>query len=96
MVGTQRPDRGHLPVLPAGAARQRVSEVVAEDRRNATLASLCGHMLGQGLEPAVVRELLLAWNRMACRLPLDDDEVARVLASSLRCRQRGRDKPSAD
>ena len=96
MVGTQRAARGHHPVLPAGAARQRVCEGVAEDRRNATLASLCDHMLGQGLEPAVVRELLLAWNRMACRPPLDGDEVARVLASSLRCRQRGRDKSSAD
>lgn len=96
MAATQRPARGHHPGLPAGAVRQRVCEGVAEDARNATLASLCGHMLGQGLEPAVVRELLLAWNRLACRPPLDDDEVARVLASSLRCRQRGRDKSSAD
>ena len=92
MVGTQRAARGHRPVLPAGDVRRRVCEGVAEGARNATLASLCDHMLGHGLEPAVVCELLLAWNRMACRPPLDDDEVARVLASSLRCRQRGRDK----
>jgi hypothetical protein len=96
MVGTQRAARGHRPVLLAGDVRRRVCEGVAEGARNATLISLCDHMLGQGLEPAVVRELLLAWNRMACRPPLDDDEVARVLASSLRCRQRGRDKSSAD
>ena len=96
MVGTQRVARGHHPVLPAGDVRQQVCEGVAEGARNATLVSLCDHMLGQGLEPAVVRELLLAWNRMACRPPLDDDEVARVLASSLRCRQRGCDKSSAD
>jgi len=27
---------------------------------------------------------MLAWNRVRCRLPLDDDEVARVVASITR------------
>ena len=33
------------------------------------------------LDPDVALELLLAWNRVRCRPPLDDTEVARVVAS---------------
>ena len=47
MVGTQRAARGHRPVLPAGDVRRRVCEGVAEGARNATLISLCDHMLGE-------------------------------------------------
>jgi hypothetical protein len=38
----------------------------------------------------VAHELLLAWNRMRCRPPLPDDEVARVVHSITRLHQRER------
>jgi hypothetical protein len=64
--------------------RQLTREGVAEGQRNATLASLTGHLLWRGVDPEVALELLLAWNRARCRPPLPDDEVARVVQSIAR------------
>lgn len=61
--------------------RHLVKEGVAEGQRNSTIASLTGHLLWHNVDPDVALELLLAWNRMRCRPPLDDTEVARVVAS---------------
>jgi hypothetical protein len=61
---------------------------VAEGERNATIASFAGHLLWHGVDPDVVRELLLAWNRGRCRPPLPDDEVARTVASIVRLHER--------
>jgi hypothetical protein len=61
--------------------RHLVREGVAEGQRNSTIASLTGHLLWHGVDPEVALELLLAWNRMRCRPPLDDAEVAQVVAS---------------
>jgi hypothetical protein len=61
--------------------RQLVHEGVPEGERNSTIASLTGHLLWHGVDAQVALELLLAWNRTRCRPPLDDDEVARVVAS---------------
>jgi Primase C terminal 1 (PriCT-1)/Bifunctional DNA primase/polymerase, N-terminal len=61
-----------------------VREGVAEGERNTTIASLTGHLLWHGVDPDVALELLLAWNRMRCRPPLDDAEVAQVVASIAR------------
>lgn len=77
-------------LLPSGGARARrtladwrqlVHEGVPEGQRNSTIASLAGHLLWHQVDPDVVQELLLAWNRMRCRPPLDDAEVAQVVAS---------------
>lgn len=57
---------------------------VAEGQRNATIASLSGHLLWHGVDPQVVLELLLAWNRVRCRPPLADAEVAAVVSSIAR------------
>jgi hypothetical protein len=54
---------------------------VAEGTRNSTIASLTGHLLWHGLDPEVVRDLMLCWNRVRCRPPLPDEEVARTVAS---------------
>lgn len=54
---------------------------VDEGARNTTIASLAGYLLRLGLDPAVTSELLLCWNRVLCRPPLGDDEVARTVAS---------------
>jgi hypothetical protein len=62
--------------------RQLVREGVGQ--RNSAIASLTGHMLWHGIDPDVALELLLAWNRVRCRPPLDDAEVAQVVASIAR------------
>jgi hypothetical protein len=64
--------------------RQLVREGVPEGQRNTTIASLTGHLLWHGVDPEVALELMLAWNRMRCRPPLDDAEVAQVVASITR------------
>lgn len=67
---------------------------VAAGARNATLASIAGHLLWHDVDAEVVRELLLAWNRWRCNPPLPDDEVARTVASIVRCH--GREDAEAD
>jgi hypothetical protein len=61
--------------------RRLVREGVPEGQRNSTIASLTGHLLWRGIDTRVALELLLAWNRVRCRPPLDDAEVAQVVAS---------------
>jgi hypothetical protein len=75
--------------------RHLVHEGVAEGERNATLASLTGHLLWRGVDPEVALELLLAWNRMRCRPPLSDDEVVRVVQSIARLHERERGAETA-
>ena len=74
---------GHGPRARHSLAewRQLVREGVNEGERNTTIASLIGHLLWHGVDPQVALELMLAWNRLRCRPPLDDEEVARVVAS---------------
>jgi hypothetical protein len=79
--------RGH----PLAHWRELVRGDVAEGTRNNTLASLAGHLLWHGVDPQVALELLLAFNRVRCRPPLADDEVAQVVASIARLHERGRD-----
>jgi hypothetical protein len=69
--------------------RQLVRDGVDEGARNATLASLTGHLLWHEVDAAVALELLLAWNRVRCRPPLPDDEVARVVQSIARLHETG-------
>ena len=64
--------------------RQLVREGVPQGERNSTIASLTGHLLWHGVDPEVALELMLAWNRMRCQPPLDDAEVAQVVASITR------------
>jgi hypothetical protein len=83
--------KGH----PLAHWRSLVREGVEEGQRNASLASLSGHLLKRDVDPEVVLELLLAWNRVRCRPPLDDGEVAAVVESIVRLHQRedGADPP---
>lgn len=73
---------------PLAHRRELVRAGVAEGERNNTLASLTGHLPWRGVDPAVALELLLAWNRIRCRPPLPDDEVARVVQSIARLHDR--------
>jgi hypothetical protein len=61
--------------------RELAREGVEAGRRNATLASFTGHLLWHGVDPAVILELMLAWNRARCRPPLSDEEVVRTVRS---------------
>lgn len=80
-------------LLPSGGVRARrtladwrhlVREGVPEGQRNSTIASLAGHLLWHQVDPEVVLELLLGWNRLRCRPPLDDAEVAQVVNNIVR------------
>ena len=83
--------RGH----PTAYWRSLVEAGVAEGRRNDTAASLVGHLLWHGVDPEVALELLLCWNRVKCRPPLPDSEVAEVVAgiARLHAREQGEDGP---
>ena len=73
-----------------GAAHWRslIKEGIAEGQRNATVASLAGHLLWHGVDLEVVRELLLSWNVTRCRPPLSDEEVSRTVDSVKRTQDR--------
>jgi hypothetical protein len=64
--------------------RQLLREGVPEGQRNSTIASLAGHLLWHQVDPEVVLELLLGWNRLRCRPPLDDAEVAQIVKNIVR------------
>lgn len=76
--------RGH----PVAYWRRLVSDGVPAGQRNNTIASLTGHLLRHGVDTAVVMELLLCWNRVRCRPPLDDEEVVGVVESISRLHAR--------
>ncbi len=78
------PGAGH----PIGYWRQLVREGVSEGARNNTIASLTGHLLYHGVDPEVVLDLMLTWNALRCRPPLDDGEIERVVHSICRLHQR--------
>ncbi len=69
--------------------RKLVREGVSEGRRNATVASFTGHLLWHGVDPDVALELMLAWNRVRCRPPLEDEEVIRTVRSVERTHTKG-------
>lgn len=77
---------------PLSHWRQLVAAGVPAGSRNNTIASLSGHLLWHGVDPEVVTELLLCWNRVRCRPPLSDDEVVRTVQSITRLHERG-DEP---
>lgn len=76
--------------------RTLLQDGVAQGERNNTIASLSGHLLWHGVDPDVVLELLLCWNRVRCRPPLDDEEVARTVHSITRLHERNDDEELAE
>ncbi|MCK5623593.1 MAG: bifunctional DNA primase/polymerase [Alphaproteobacteria bacterium] len=82
----EAPSRGH----PVAYWRGLVESGVAEGERNSTIASLTGHLLWHGVDKRVALELLLAWNRLRCRPPLEDEEVAATVDSIARTHARHR------
>jgi len=84
------------PGPPHPGWRRRVRETVPEGLRNDAIASLTGHLLWYGVDPTVVEELLLCWNRVHCRPALSDDEVARTVESITRTHLRQQAEQDAD
>lgn len=80
---------------PLSYWRALVREGVAEGRRNRTIASFTGHLLWHGVDPDVIMELVLAWNRVRCSPPLEDEEVIRTVRSIERTHTRRRDGEGA-
>ncbi len=76
----REPGRGH----PSAWWRDLLKAGVEEGARNNTIASLAGHLLWHGVDPDVATELMLCWNRVRCRPPLDDTEVVQVMSSIVR------------
>ena len=72
-----------------GEWRSLAREGASEGQRNNTAASLAGHLLWHGVDPQVVLELMLAWNRARCRPPLPEDEIVRVVESITRMHEHG-------
>ncbi len=68
--------------------RGLVHQGVEAGRRNSTVASFTGHLLWHGVDPDVILELMLAWNRVRCRPPLSDEEVIRTVRSIERTHRR--------
>lgn len=75
LVGNDPKSSGYSP----GYWRQLLRKGVAMGVRNNTIASLSGHLLAHDVDPDVVMELLLCWNRIRCSPPLDDDEVIQTV-----------------
>ena len=73
---------------PLAYWRDLVREGVGEGERNSTLASFTGHLLWHGVDPDVILELLLSWNRTRCRPPLSDEEVIETARSIERTHRR--------
>jgi len=61
--------------------RRLAAEGVSEGERNSSLAAFTGHLLWCGVDTEVVKELLLCWNRVRARPPLDEEEVLRTIDS---------------
>lgn len=61
--------------------RTHVVETYGEGQRNDAVARLAGHLLRARVDPHVCLTLIIAWNRLNCLPPLDDDEVEATVRS---------------
>lgn len=61
--------------------RGLVDQGVGDGERNSSVARLSGHLLRKHVDPFVVLDLILCWNKVKNRPPLDDDEAAEVVDS---------------
>jgi len=66
---------------PLNTWQERVVQGVREGARNATVASLTGHLLAKGVYPCVAESLVLAWAKARTHPRLDEDEVQGVIDS---------------
>ncbi len=79
---------------PLAYWRALARKVVKEGQRNSTIASFAGHLFWRNVDPDVLMELMLAWNRVRCSPPLDDQEVIRTVQSIERSHRQHHQEPS--
>lgn len=82
--------RAPRPGHPPEHWRRLLRAGVVEGRRNATLASIAGHLLRRDVDAGVVAEIVTAWNDARCHPPLADAEVERTVQSIVRAESRRR------
>lgn len=63
------------------AIRDVVRAQVPEGQRNTTIARISGHLLAKRVDTRICLDLVLAFNEKYCSPPLDEKEVAKVVAS---------------
>ena len=81
-----RPRAGH----PLAHWRALLRQGVSEGTRNNSIAALTGRLLWHGVDPQVIKELLLCWNAVRCHPPLPESEVVMTIDSVLRTHERHR------
>jgi hypothetical protein len=86
-----RADDNAFATTPPSEWRELVGNGVEEGQRNHSVARFAGYLLRKHVDPFVALEILLMWNAMRCRPPLDDAEVERIVASicGLELKRRG-------
>lgn len=70
--------------------RALLHQGVTEGARNTSIARLTGRLLWHGVDPQVIKELLLCWNVVRCRPPLSESEVVATIDSVTRTHERHR------
>lgn len=73
--------RSEHPGHDARHWRHLAAAGVHEGERNSAIASFAGHLIWCGVDRDVIKELMLCWNRVRARPPLDDAEVVRTIES---------------
>lgn len=73
---------------PLAYWRSLIRDGVSQGTRNNSIASLTGRLLWHDLDPEMITELLLCWNKIRCRPPLSDSEVVATVESIVRTHQR--------
>jgi hypothetical protein len=66
---------------PPDVWRALFADGAAERHRKDALARLTGHLLGRRLDPMLVLDIVMMWNRERFRPPLGDDEVTQTVNS---------------
>jgi hypothetical protein len=80
LLSALRQPQAAKAATPAATWRELVKHGVGEGRRNDAITRLAGHLLRRDVDPLVTFEMLLTWNVARCRPPLDEEEVARIVA----------------
>ena len=92
----RRQYRRDYRIVKANSGQEGLEAVRRFKERNDAIASLTGHLLWHGIDPVVARELLLCWNRVHCRPPLSQQEVARTVESIARTHARHQEERDPD
>lgn len=61
-----------------------VKQPVAEGERKKTIVSMADHLLWHGVDPDIVMEMLLCWNKIRCNPPLAEEDVVKTVEGTTR------------